>query len=1351
MRQAGSVVAVHGERSGPYGVGFLASEDTLVTCAHVVCEALGLSSDHPDPPEGSVTLEFLLLAGRTRITARVVTWRANGGEKPDDIAVLRLDGQPPAGAEPVRLMVETDLWNHRVAAFGVPRDNEQDGAWATGELRGHRAGGLIQVDDDHPESGFTIQQGFSGSPVWDEKAGGVVGMVISASQRRKFACIVPTAALLDVLPSARTANPYRGLLSFREKDAELFFGRDALADTLAEKVRTRRVTVVVGPSGFGKSSLVAAGVLPRLRKRPELAVAGPIRPRGDPANEIAGAFVELLQPDDTPTQQLADRPAMAEMIAGGRLDEVVGKRLDRDDATEVLLIIDQLEEALDRGSEAVTALAPVIAGASALESRFRVLLVIRSDFLDRALAHPELAVGMREVSTVGAMTREQLHDAVAGPLRDGVAFETGLDQLIVAEVATAPGQLPLLQSVLDQLWRQQEAGKLTHRAYTTLGGVSGALARYAEQKGWRELEEGDRAVAKRLFMRLVRVDPDLPATRRPVRRNQIGAKEWRLAQRLVNARLLVSGRLETVELAHEALITHWDRLRGWIERDREFRVWKEGFQELAARVQKNSAGGRRNLLDRAEVNRAKAWQRTRPDDFAESERTLIRKSLWAWRTRWLKPVATVLVPTLFAGYLWWAGAFDSNGGDPGEKLAMDLSSTEPTTDAVLQKTIAAYDTSPDNEYTVRELFDRYEATRGLAAVLTEPRENVRVEGVAASADGRVVVARSAAGATLWRGAGRRMVPADLHVPPPDDVSMTADGRVVALAGDGRVRLFDDRGRPTRDFAVPGPRGGAPSARMVVAVAGGMVATWRSDEPAVRLWDLAGRSRGSLPVGKVTGLRMWFAADHRTMVTWTAESGEVRTWDMTTRTSRRMTDVSHAAAVNAAGDTLASCQVTGDKTLVRVHKLDGTGEVTELSWDGRYCRYLTIDPSGRYLSFPYYDLAYVYDVATERTVATYQMPDSAEDMVEPVLTTSRGGVRAVHPAGPSTLVYDVPFGSLDTYPAEPAIAATSRDGDRIATVTVIDDHTNVTLWDGRSHRFVAEATTSGEPASVEFDASGRYLVVAFTDRHDVEIRAVPSMALLHTISLPAAANVAPPEVHLDERGHVLASHAGEIGSWDLATGERAGRAVPAAGPRSGRGTTSFAVSPEGDQVIAVSPDGRGLDKWNLAANLSWHVSLGKERVAGVVGTPWPERVLVLRQPDNDSTRLELWDLTKSRPTDKVLLSELGGDYTVKDLRASVGFDREQDRIVHVSGQIDTWYGSGDAYTTLQYSYAGRTPLDVLGTTTTLVYADSVQAITLEPDRWRDRLCDLAGRPDHMADLPDIPDGVRTTDLCPLPAK
>lgn len=1346
-RLNGAVVAVHGA-TGPHGVGFLATEDVVITCAHVVCQALGLPLDHSEKPEDPVTLEFLLLDG-CRVGAEVAVWRPRGGEKPDDIAVLRLTGSPPEGAEPTRLSPADDLWGHQVAAFGVPKDNEKDGAWATGELRGKRAGGLIQVDDNRT-TGFTIQQGFSGSPVWDEEAGGVVGMVISAGQRRRFACIVPTSALTDLWPPASLPpSPYRGLLSFREEDATLYYGRDGLADTLAEEVRARRVTVVVGPSGYGKSSLVAAGVLPRLRDRPELSVAGPIRPRGNPAHEVAGALLELLQPAATPAQQLADRPAMAEMIADGRLDEVVGRLLDRTGAGELLLIIDQLEEALDRGSAAVAALAPVIRCAFAPESRLRVLLVIRSDFLDRALAKPELAEGLREACTVGAMTREQLHAAVTGPLRDGVTFETGLDELIVAEVADAPGQLPLLQSVLDQLWQRQERGKLTHRAYADLGGVSGALARYAEKKGWLELAPDDRAVARQLFMRLVRIAPDLPTTRRPVRRDQLDEREWRLAQRLVAARLLVSGRRETVELAHEALISHWDRLRDWIDEDREFRVWHEGIQEQADRWQR---GGRwaKDLLKKPALPHAEHWLRTRPDDLNPNERTLVRRSLRARRAKWRRTgIAVAVVVALFAGYLAdlhykWLPMFF---GNPAEQLALDVGNDPSVTDTVLLRTIAAYNTDPDNAATISELYDRYEDTRLVTRVLTDPRPNVRIDEVVASVDGHMMVTRSAAGATLWHERDGQMVWTKLRAPAPDDIAVTTDGVLVALAGDRRVRLFDDRGRKINDFPVQQPDDGAP-ARMTVAVTTGMVASWSSDDSAVRVWDVAGQEIGSLPVGKASRLRMWFAGDHHTLIIWTAESAEVRAWNPTTKTGEHIADASRMAVMNATGDTLVTCHVDGEEPSMRIQKLTVPGHSVESRNMYAGCgNTVMIDPSGQYLSISSASSGAVYDLPELRAIANYSVagPPTVE-RTAPLLLPGPGGLMIVHLSGPSVLMYSIRFGYLETYPHTLDAGAISSDGSRLATVAAYEDESLIALWGGHSHEVVKGVRTPGEARSIEFDSSSRYLVVTFTERHDIEIYAVPSLELLHTIPLPASERLAPPLVRLDGRGHLVASHGNEISRWELATGKQVGMPLRADAPEGQLGATVFTVTPDSGQVVAVSADGRGLVVWNLSSHLPpRHVRVDGVTLTGVLGTPWPETVLVLRS-DISSSVLELWNIARPEPTRTVLEEDLIFSYSIGNLKKSVGFTR--DRIIRVdSRKLRTWSPTGVLHGGEIDIYADSEPLAVEGMTVLWDndYGDPA-ADLMEPDRWRDRLCDVLGTPDP-AQVADLPAGIDTDNLCP----
>ena len=1045
---------------------------------------------------------------------------------------------------------------------------------------------------------------------------------------------------------------------------------------------------------------------------------------------------------------------MARMIAESRLDEVVGTLLDRGGADELLLIIDQLEEALDHGS--VAALAPVIRSAFTPSSRLRLLLVIRADFLDRALARPELAEGFQEVSTVGAMTREQLHAAVTGPLPEGVTFETGLDQQIVTEVATAPGQLPLLQSVLEQLWRRQEGGRLTHRAYTDLGGVSGALAGYADEKGWAELSPDDRDIAKRLFLRLVRITPDLPTTRRPVRRTQVSEQEWRLAQRLVNARLLVSGRRETVELAHEALISHWDRLREWIdqeiEQNREFRAWQDGVRELAARAEAYTIKPK-ELLKQNDLARAVRWRESRPEDLTQGEHLLIQWSLNARRARWYRAVRWAAV-VLFVGALVssffgrWPDLFDLGRDRPAD-LARELSD-DPITETTLLQTVAAYATDPGNEYTRRELFNRYNETRQVTAVYTDPRPGVEVDAVAASADGHVVVTRYATGATLWRESGKDMIPTALRVSAPDDVAftadnvaVTADGELIAVTGGRSVRLFDGHGRPTGGFTVPQPQGGTSSARLTVALADGIVATRRSDGSVVQLWTRSGRELPDLAVGAGQGLRMWFARDGRTLVTRTAEHGEVQAWDVATRTAQSIVDTSEGAVVNATGDTLVTCRYDGDDARVRVHPLTRPGLATDLPWDGdRYCGRMVIDPSGRYLGIQADYPVTVYGMAEQRFVTAFQPSTIApkEPAGGSALVAGPDGMLAVQPAGRSVLVYDLPFDRLETCPFQSSPGALSRDGRYVATLTYSGDGNSVTLWDGRTHQRVREEPVPGYLVSLEFDASGRYLVLTFSGSYDVEVRAVPSLARVASVPLRGSEKLAPPKVHLDERGHLLASHAGTISRWELATGRRLGQPMPAEAPESWQGATAFTVAPDGGQVVAVSQNRHALDVWDLTANRSRRVPVEGVAVTGVVATPWPGRVLVLRQPDKNSTKLELWDLRTSRTDKKVLLENLRNDYSSSSLQGAVGFDR--DRIIHAGGSgIDMWNSPGDEHVSVVETFDFAGAMAVQGRT---MLFSGPYTLLPEPERWRDGLCDLLGRP---REAPDMPDGINTTNLCP----
>jgi hypothetical protein len=252
------------------GAGFLVGEKHILTCAHVVAEALGVAQDQVDQPEESVQLDFPLLAPGNNLRAQVVVWQPPRPDGRGDIAGLELDTPPPPEASPAPLVAAENLWRHSFRALGFPQGNE-DGTWASGTLLDRQAAGWVQIEDVK-ETGYRVQPGFSGTPVWDDELEGVVGMVVAAEARAeiKAAFTIPTDVLLASWPEmdqlAPLPCPYQGLHAFQQQHAPYFFGREGLTDQLVRVVQEQPLTAVVGPSGSGKSSAVFAGLLPRLRQ-----------------------------------------------------------------------------------------------------------------------------------------------------------------------------------------------------------------------------------------------------------------------------------------------------------------------------------------------------------------------------------------------------------------------------------------------------------------------------------------------------------------------------------------------------------------------------------------------------------------------------------------------------------------------------------------------------------------------------------------------------------------------------------------------------------------------------------------------------------------------------------------------------------------------------------------------------------------------------------------------------------------------------------------------------------------------------------------------------------------------------
>jgi WD40 repeat protein/DNA-binding SARP family transcriptional activator len=375
-------------------------------------------------------------------------------------------------------------------------------------------------------------------------------------------------------------NPYKGLRAFEEADAADFFGRELLTRHLVERLHEARFLAVVGPSGSGKSSLVRAGLVPALRRG---ALPGSdmwrlveMFPGAYPLEELEAA---LLRVADSPPGSLIEQ-----LEDGERgLLRAVDRILPRGDS-ELVLVLDQLEEAFtlvvddERRAHFLTILERAVADP---HGRLRVVTTLRADFYDRPLLYSGFAELLRDyVEAVVPLRPDEFERAISGPAeRVGATLEEGLLSEMIADVADQPGALPLLQYALTELYERREGNVLTRAAYDAIGGVSGALAVRADEI-YTELGGSAQEAARQLFLRLVTLGEGTEDTRRRVERGELRSIEVDqkamadAIDALGSSRLLSFDRdprtgTPTIEVAHEALLREWTRLRLWIDSARE--------------------------------------------------------------------------------------------------------------------------------------------------------------------------------------------------------------------------------------------------------------------------------------------------------------------------------------------------------------------------------------------------------------------------------------------------------------------------------------------------------------------------------------------------------------------------------------------------------------------------------------------------------------------------------------------------------------------------------------------------------------------------------------------------------------
>ncbi|HZD14711.1 MAG TPA: serine protease, partial [Pseudonocardiaceae bacterium] len=564
------------------GVGVLVGPRQVVTCAHVVNTALGRPQREQSRPDSKATVEveFPLLPGSPVRRGRVQAWRPPplGGVGEGDVAGLVLNEDAPAGALPARFANTGPAPGSGLRVFGYPQDPPQElGAWVDVDLKGEVGGQLIQVESRHDQT-LKAQPGYSGSPVWHNATGEAVGLLQSTAfgdEPGRLAYLLPASVVAATWEEPFDyllvpPNPYRGLEPFTAEHAAAFFGRERDIELLSARVAAQPVVMIVGRSGVGKSSLVQAGLIPRLRHSGDWSVVL-IRPGRDPWHRLAVGLLRAQHGTDEHTAMPESRDGVEREIQRLRDEGLapVARFLRGGVNRPLLLVIDQFEELLATGQPADPRFLDLLfTEREASEDPVRVVVTLRTDYLHRFSDVPRMGRHLdQRIYVLSPLTSDELTVAVEHPARDHrVGFDPGLVSQIIRD--TGAGSLPLLQFTLTRLWGTQRRKNLSFVGYHGIGGVAGALERFAEQQ--MSMLSGHAAeVVDQVLLRLVRTpagDAELTTRLRAYESDlaELGPDGWDVVLRLADARLVIVDRDPDrgpyAELAHEALISSWERL-----------------------------------------------------------------------------------------------------------------------------------------------------------------------------------------------------------------------------------------------------------------------------------------------------------------------------------------------------------------------------------------------------------------------------------------------------------------------------------------------------------------------------------------------------------------------------------------------------------------------------------------------------------------------------------------------------------------------------------------------------------------------------------------------------------------------
>lgn len=738
--------------------------------------------------------------------------------------------------------------------------------------------------------------------------------------------------------------PYRGLEVFDEEHARFFFGREAITQHLVEALRPTRFLCVLGPSGSGKSSLARAGLLPQLRagKLPSSQLWQYVifKPGAHPIEELALNLVELQKGQ----HQIGDARQLIKDFNDGETALHLFARLllkSQPLDAQLFLLVDQFEEVftLCQDADERAQFIKNIRYAGTIDGGRTVIVpTMRADFLTRAAESPDLA---ELLSThqfiVNPMETDELRRAIEEPARlTGLRFEPGLVERILNDVGHEPGALPLLQHALFELCEKRNSENvMTAQAYEHSGGVQGALAQKAEAL-YVQFTPEQQIILRRVMLRLIQPGEGTSDTRRRAAKSELWTKRRerveveKVINELADERLLTTGRdasgEEQVDVAHEALIRSWPRLKKWINEDREglqlhhrlnedAKEWQkrgkdESYLYRGARLALASEWGRNNKAELNEIEERFLDEGAKRESRSEDEERE-RKRSQLKRTRTFAGILAVAF--IFTAALAWFLREEQKASQRylyTSRMSLAQKEFEQKNFAKVHALLNAYLPNPavSKGEDLRDFFWHYLWHQVHNEKLTIGEHGHSVESIAFSPGGQMLASGSADNTVkLWDWAGKKeLVTFRGHTGEIHSVAFSPDGLVLASgSSDKNVKLWDVTNR--KELATlsghesqVGSVAFSPDGRLLAS------GSWNG---VVKLWDAANRKEIAALNGHEHSVNsVAFSPDGRLLASGSSDK-TVKLWDVINRreiiTLKEMVGEVNSVAFSPDGRLLAS--------------------------------------------------------------------------------------------------------------------------------------------------------------------------------------------------------------------------------------------------------------------------------------------------------------------------------------------------------------------------------------------------------------------------------------------------------------